>query len=98
MLWSCAAASSYFFDGVPVVVRKQVPEPQGQAGGQAGDFPVLRGGEIGGEKLLLGVFVENLHQVCHNQKTITLNTHFARIHNIRATHIVRVKRISGEFL
>jgi len=58
-----------FFDGVPAVVRKQVPEPQGQAGGQAGDFPVLRGGEIGGEKLLLGVFVENLHQVCHNQKT-----------------------------
>ena len=44
-----------FFDGVPVVVRKQVPEPQGQAGGQAGDFPVLRGGEIGGEELLLGI-------------------------------------------
>ena len=51
-----------FFDGVPVVVRKQVPEPQGQAGGQAGDFPVLRGGEIGGEELLLGIFIENLHQ------------------------------------
>ena len=44
-----------FFDGVPAVVRKQVPEPQGQAGGQAGDFPVLRGGEIGGEELLLGI-------------------------------------------
>lgn len=43
-----------FFDGVPVVVRKQVPEPQGR-GRSGGRLPGTPGREIGGEELLLGI-------------------------------------------